>query len=163
MGIFSALNCPDQVGNIPRRGVFCAGRVLAGQVRVGDQLEAGYQGNVCRATVKDLEIYRRGAEWLQAGDRGGMFVKLKPDTEMKRGAVVHSGKLKLEWRETVVLGLTAVPGAGPVTIKGESVLYCGTQTDGKVATGQVRLTVNSAVDQMDWIKTCRWSWWRERR
>merc|ERR1719397_1803456 len=72
----------EQVGNIPRRGVFCAGRVLAGQVKVGDQLEAGYQGNVCRATVKDLEIYRRGAEWLQAGYQGNVCRATVKDLEI---------------------------------------------------------------------------------
>ena len=32
-----------QVGNIPSRGTFCAGRVLRGQLKVGDQVEAFYQ------------------------------------------------------------------------------------------------------------------------
>ena len=40
------------MGNIPSRGTFCAGRVLGGQLKVGDQVEAFYQ--VIQITIRKL-------------------------------------------------------------------------------------------------------------
>jgi len=125
----------EQIGSIPKRGDFCAGRVLAGKVAIGDQIEAFYQGKTSKANVKDIEIYRKGSQFLQAGDRGGVFIKLKTEMDFKRGGVLYDPKSKLtagnEWK----LRLKSVPGFGPATLKGDSVLYSSTLTDGKVSLG----------------------------
>merc|ERR1719481_573790 len=79
----------EQVGNIPNRGTFCAGRVLSGRLEIGDQVEAFYQGKTAKAKVKDLEIYKEGAKDIRAGDRAGAFVSVKPYVEMKRGGLLY--------------------------------------------------------------------------
>ena len=52
------------------------------------------QGSVSKGNVKDLEIYRKGTKELLAGDRGGAFIKLKPEMELKRGGLLYDPKLK---------------------------------------------------------------------
>jgi len=130
--LFMAL---EQVGSIPKRGDFCAGRVLQGKVAVGDQVEAFYQGKTSKANVKDMELYRKGTPLLQAGDRGGVFVKLKTEMDLKRGGVLYDPKLKLSASDTWKVSLKSVPGFGSATLKGDSVLYSSTVTDGKVSLG----------------------------
>ena len=53
------------------------------------------QGSSSKGNVKDLEIYRKGTKDLQAGDRGGAFLKLKPELEMRRGGFLYDPKSKL--------------------------------------------------------------------
>ena len=125
----------EQIGSIPKRGDFCAGRVLAGKVAVGDQIEAFYQGKTSKANVKDIEIYRKGTQFLQAGDRGGVFVKLKTEMDFKRGGILYDPKSKLSVGSEWKVRLKSVPGFGSATLKGDSVFYSSTMTDGKVSLG----------------------------
>ena len=119
-----------QAGNIPSRGVFCAGRVLQGEMSPGGGLEVFCQGKTSKINVRDMEIFRRVADTLQAGDRGGAFVKMKPDIDLKRGAVIYDPKLKLTPRDELEVSLVSV--SGEKAIKGDSVLFHSTSTDGKV-------------------------------
>ena len=125
----------EQIGSIPKRGDFCAGRVLAGKVAVGDQIEAFYQGKTSKANVKDIEIYRKGTKFLQAGDRGGVFVKLKTEMDFKRGGILYDPKSKLSVGSEWKVRLKTVSGFGSATLKGDSVFYSSTMTDGKVSLG----------------------------
>ena len=52
------------------------------------------QGSVSKGNVKDLEIYRKGTKELLAGDKGGAFIKLKSDMDLKRGGLLYDPKLK---------------------------------------------------------------------
>lgn len=130
--LFMAL---EQVGSIPKRGEFCAGRVLQGKVAVGDQVEAFYQGKTSKANVKDMEIYKKGTSFLQAGDRGGAFLKLKTEMDLKRGGVLYDPKSKVSVSDVWEISLKSVPGFGPATLKGDAVFYSSTVTDGKVSLG----------------------------
>jgi len=125
----------EQVGNIPKRGDFCAGRVLKGKLAVGDQIEAFYQGKTSKANVKDMEIFKKVTADLQAGDRGGAFVKLKSEMDIKRGGVLFDPKSKVSASEKWEISLKSVPGFGSATLKGDCVLYSSTVTDGKVSLG----------------------------
>merc|ERR1712212_1235334 len=80
----------EQVGAIPRRGAFCAGRLQSGQIKVGQTLEVFYHGSTSHGTVKDMEVFRKRADRLLPGDRCGLFIKFKSaDMEVKRGAVLY--------------------------------------------------------------------------
>jgi len=121
----------EQVGNIPSRGDFCAGRVLQGKLAVGDQIEAFYQGKTSSAKVKDMEIYKKVTPSLQAGDRGGAFVKVKSEMAIKRGGVLFDTKNKVTVSDNWEISLNSVPGCGG-NLKGDCVMYSSTVTDGKV-------------------------------
>ena len=78
----------ENVGSIPNRGTFIAGRILAGEAKVGSAIDVFYNGNVSKANVRDCEVFRRSTTDLKAGERGGAFVKLKVDPfDLKRGGV----------------------------------------------------------------------------
>ena len=53
-----------------------------------------FQGSSAKGSVKDLEIYRKGTKDLQAGDRGGAFIKLKSELELRRGGFLYDPKSK---------------------------------------------------------------------
>ena len=59
---------------------------------------AHVKGSSAKGSVKDLEIYRKGTTDLQAGDRGGAFIKLKSELEIRRGGFLYDPKLKLTVR-----------------------------------------------------------------
>jgi len=130
----------EQVGNIPSRGTFCAGRVLGGQLKVGDQVEAFYQGSVSKGNVKDLEIYRKGTKELLAGDRGGAFIKLKSDMDLKRGGLLYDPKLKHMVSDSWNVTLQCLPGSESVTVRGEAVVFISTLFDGKVIVGNTEVS-----------------------
>jgi len=129
----------EQVGNIPSRGTFCAGRVLRGQLKVGDQVEAFYQGSSAKGSVKDLEIYRKGTKDLQAGDRGGAFIKLKPEVELRRGGFLYDPKSKHTVSDSWKVTLECLPGAGRVLARGEAVVFTSALFDGKVIVANVEV------------------------
>jgi hypothetical protein len=41
-----------------------------------------------------MEVYRAGTAEIRAGDRAGVFLKLKPDIDVKRGGLLYSTKSK---------------------------------------------------------------------
>ena len=41
-----------------------------------------------------MQVARAGTGEIQAGDRAGVFLKLKPDIELKRGGVLYDPKTK---------------------------------------------------------------------
>ena len=96
----------------------------------GGGLEVFCQGKTSKINVREMEIFRKVADTLQAGDRGGAFVKMKPDIDLKRGAVIYDPKLKLTPRDELEVSLVSV--SGEKAIKGDSVLFHSTSTDGKV-------------------------------
>ena len=59
---------------------------------------AHVQGSSAKGSVKDLEIYRKGTKDLLAGDRGGAFIKLKSELELRRGGFLYDPKSKLTVR-----------------------------------------------------------------
>ena len=56
-------------------------------------LEVFYQGANSKISVREMEIFRKVTDSLVAGDRGGAFVKLKQDIDIKRGGVIYDSKL----------------------------------------------------------------------
>ena len=125
----------EQVGSIPSRGTFCAGRVLQGRLTAGagGDLEVFYQGKTSKVNVRDMEIFRKGTDCLEAGDRGGVFLKVKQDIELKRGAVLYDSRLKPTASHQFEVSLKCLSGRGQSVIRGDSVLYHSTTTDGKVS------------------------------
>ena len=124
----------EQVGNIPSRGMFCAGRVLQGTMTAssGSSLEAFYHGKSSKInSVREMEVFRKVTDSLTAGDRGGAFIKLKQDIELKRGAVIYDPKTKIVPSEEFEVSLKSV--SGQKTIKGDCVFYHSTNTDGKAS------------------------------
>ena len=71
-------------------------------MKVGSQIDVYYQGKTTKASVRDLEVFKRVSTELLAGDRGGVFAKLKQDIQPKRGAVAfqkHPGiVLSKKWK-----------------------------------------------------------------
>jgi len=123
----------EQVGKIPSRGMFCAGRVLQGSMNTGSSsLEIFYNGQSTKINVREMEIFRKVTEQLIAGDRGGVFMKPKQDIELKRGAVIYDSKNKPTVRDQIEVSLTPVTGENK-TLKGEGVLFHSTLTDGRVS------------------------------
>ena len=59
-----------------------------GSLKVGDSPDIFYEGNSCKLAIRDLEIFKKGAAKLEAGDRGGAFFKMKKDFLVKRGAII---------------------------------------------------------------------------
>ena len=139
----------EQVGNIPSRGIFCAGRVLQGSMTVGaSSLEVFYQGRSSRVSVRDLEIFRRATDSLVAGDRGGAFLKPKQEIELKRGAVLYDPKLKLTASAEFEVSLRRVK-KGKSSLKGEGVIFHSTSSDGKVSvTGGDNLEISDYTDSL---------------
>ena len=142
----------EQVGNIPKRGIFMAGRIaskaskrihyrefnqnliIGGSVTSGkSDVMAFYQGNSVKVNLRDLEIFRRVTPELEAGDRGGAFVKLKVDLEMKRGAILYEKDPDLlqgtKWKVEVEVNQD---GTWP-DIRGQKPVFMGTHLDGKAA------------------------------
>ena len=114
--------------------MFCAGRVLQGTMTPGSggSLEAFYQGKSSKInSVREMEIFRKVTDSLVAGDRGGAFIKLKQDIELKRGAVIYDSKTKLAPSDEFEVSLKSV--TGKKFIKGDCVVYHSTNTDGKAA------------------------------
>jgi len=107
---------------------------------VGDQVEAFYQGSSSKGSVKDLEIYRQGTKDLQAGDRGGAFLKLKPELEMRRGGLLYDPKSKLTVSDSWKVTLQCLPGAGRVVARGEAVAFISALFDGKVIVANVEVS-----------------------
>ena len=110
--------------------MFCVGRVLQGVMTTGGALEAFYQGKSSKINVREMEIFRRVTDTLEVGDRGGAFIRMKPEIDLKRGGVICDPKLKLTPRDELEVSLISVTGAK--TIKGDSVLFHSTNSDGKI-------------------------------
>ena len=104
--------------------------------------------------MRDLEIFRKGADSLEAGDRAGCFLKVKQDIELKRGAVLYDSKQRpsAPSDQFEVSLRTAVPGQGSCLIKGDSVLYYSTATDGKVTTTANKVEISEARETVTSIK-----------
>jgi len=122
----------EQVGKIPSRGMFCAGRVLQGTMTTGSSsLEIFFNGQSTKINVREMEIHRKVTDTLIAGDRGGAFIRPKQDIELKRGAVIYDSKSKPIVRDQLEVSLKSVTGGNKV-MKGEGVLFHSTVTDGRV-------------------------------
>ena len=103
--------------------------------------------------MRDLEIFRKGADSLQAGDRAGCFLKVKQDIELKRGAVLYDSRLRPAASDQLEVSLRmALPGQGSGLIKGDSVLYYSTTTDGKVSTTDNKVEVREDGETITRIK-----------
>ena len=103
--------------------------------------------------MRDLEIFRKGADFLQAGDRGGCFLKVKQDIELKRGAVLYDSRLRPAASDQFEVSLkTVMPGQGSCLIKGDSVLYYSTATDGKVSSTGHKVEISEDRDTITRIK-----------
>jgi len=122
----------EQVGQIPKRGTFCAGRVKSGKCKVGTVLHAFLHGQKSHGSVKDMEIFRKKTDLLQAGDRGGFFIKFKDDIDFKRGGVLYEAggekTIADKWR----VELKPIEGQLSVKSKMEFMFYHSTFSDGKV-------------------------------
>ncbi|XP_023324867.1 uncharacterized protein LOC111698692 [Eurytemora carolleeae] len=121
----------EQVGSIPSRGTFCAGRIESGKIKIGSQLDVFYHGQKSRGNVKDAEIFRKKTDSLSAGDRGGVFIKLKPDIDLKRGGVLYEPGSELTASNSWKVQLKSLQGCGNINTKGEYVLFHSTFSDGR--------------------------------
>lgn len=115
----------EQSGTIPGRGIFTGGRVAQGKAEVGDTLEVFAGGITSNVVMKDLEIFRKTSPDLQAGDRGGGFLKKSNKLiEIKRGnflydPAVQNWACSRMWR--VKARLMEGEGTRPVT--GRAMLF----------------------------------------
>jgi translation elongation factor EF-Tu-like GTPase len=102
-------------------------------------------GKSIPAVIRELEFFKKATPDLLPGERGGSFVRLKTDLDLKRGLVVLNGggdypggdyRVSKAW-EVVVRQL---PGRKePVILKGQSGLFHRTYTDGMVQVGQAEI------------------------
>lgn len=60
-----------------------------GQIKSSSNLELFYEGDSGKLNIRDLEIFKLKTPTINAGDRGGAFIKLKSDKiDPKRGAII---------------------------------------------------------------------------
>ena len=65
--------------------------IAGGQIQgTSSNLELFYEGETSKLTVRDMEIFKLKTPLINAGDRGGAFIKVKSDKlDPKRGAVIY--------------------------------------------------------------------------
>jgi elongation factor Tu len=85
----------EDVFSITGRGTVATGRIEAGIVRVGDEVEILGLGEDRKSTVTGVEMFRKLLDEGEAGDNVGLLLRGVDKKEIKRGMVIcHPGKLK---------------------------------------------------------------------
>ena len=85
----------EDVFSITGRGTVATGRIEAGLVKVGDEVELLGLGEDKKSVVTGVEMFRKILDQGQAGDNVGLLLRGVDKDEIKRGMIVcHPGQIK---------------------------------------------------------------------
>ncbi|MDE7419195.1 MAG: elongation factor Tu [Muribaculaceae bacterium] len=85
----------EDVFSITGRGTVATGRIEAGVVKVGDEVQILGLGQDRKSTVTGVEMFRKLLDQGEAGDNVGLLLRGVDKNEIKRGMVVcHPGQVK---------------------------------------------------------------------
>jgi elongation factor Tu len=85
----------EDVFSITGRGTVATGRIEAGKVKVGDEVELLGLGEDKKSVVTGVEMFRKILDEGEAGDNVGMLLRGIDKEEVKRGMVLcHPGQIK---------------------------------------------------------------------
>ena len=85
----------EDVFSITGRGTVATGRIEAGIVRVGDEVELLGLGEDKKSVVTGVEMFRKILDQGEAGDNVGLLLRGIDKDEIKRGMIVcHPGQIK---------------------------------------------------------------------
>ena len=100
-------------------------------MKIGSSVEVFYSGNTTKATVRDLEVFKRPTPDLIAGDRGGAFLKMKVDLSARRGAVIYTpSDGNIVSKDWTVRNAFEDEEAFALEESKSSPVYCGTASEG---------------------------------
>ena len=78
----------EDVFSITGRGTVATGRIEAGVIKVGDEVELVGLGETKKTTVTGVEMFRKQLDQGQAGDNIGALLRGVDKTEIQRGQVL---------------------------------------------------------------------------
>ena len=85
----------EDVFSITGRGTVATGRIEAGRVKVGDEVQILGLGADKKSVVTGVEMFRKILDEGEAGDNVGLLLRGIDKDEIKRGMVIcHPGKVK---------------------------------------------------------------------
>ncbi len=85
----------EDVFSITGRGTVATGRIEAGRVKVGDEVQILGLGQDRKSTVTGVEMFRKLLDEGEAGDNVGLLLRGVDKNEIKRGMVIcHPGQVK---------------------------------------------------------------------
>ena len=85
----------EDVFSITGRGTVATGRIEAGIVKVGDEVQILGLGQDRKSTVTGVEMFRKLLDQGEAGDNVGLLLRGVDKDEIKRGMVIcHPGQVK---------------------------------------------------------------------
>ncbi|MDE6649142.1 MAG: elongation factor Tu [Muribaculaceae bacterium] len=85
----------EDVFSITGRGTVATGRIEAGIVKVGDEVQILGLGQDRKSTVTGVEMFRKLLDQGEAGDNVGLLLRGVDKNEIKRGMVIcHPGQVK---------------------------------------------------------------------
>jgi len=85
----------EDVFSITGRGTVATGRIEAGKVKVGDEVELLGLGEDKKSVVTGVEMFRKILDEGEAGDNVGLLLRGIDKNEIKRGMVLcHPGQIK---------------------------------------------------------------------
>ena len=85
----------EDVFSITGRGTVATGRIEAGVIKVGDEVEILGLGEDKKSVVTGVEMFRKLLDQGEAGDNVGLLLRGIDKNEVKRGMVIcHPGQIK---------------------------------------------------------------------
>ena len=85
----------EDVFSLTGRGTVATGRIEAGVVKVGDEVQILGLGQDRKSTVTGVEMFRKLLDQGEAGDNVGLLLRGVDKNEIKRGMVIcHPGQVK---------------------------------------------------------------------
>ena len=85
----------EDVFSITGRGTVATGRIEAGRVKVGDEVQILGLGADKKSVVTGVEMFRKILDECEAGDNVGLLLRGIDKNEIKRGMVIcHPGQVK---------------------------------------------------------------------
>ena len=85
----------EDVFSITGRGTVATGRIEAGVVKVGDEVQIMGLGATLKSVVTGVEMFRKILDLGEAGDNVGLLLRGIDKNEIKRGMVIcHPGQVK---------------------------------------------------------------------
>ena len=85
----------EDIFSITGRGTVATGRIEAGVVKVGDEVQIIGLGADLKSVVTGVEMFRKLLDQGEAGDNVGLLLRGIDKTEIKRGMVIcHPGQVK---------------------------------------------------------------------
>jgi elongation factor Tu len=79
----------EDVFSIEGRGTVATGRIEAGKVKVGEELDlVGLKEDIEKVTITGVEMFNKSMDEGQAGDNVGLLIRGKKRDEIDRGQVI---------------------------------------------------------------------------